>query len=51
MYVRQENSNRHELVEPMHDRMPVIIPAKDYDRWMKATPDRLPIVGSPSTFL
>jgi putative SOS response-associated peptidase YedK len=27
----------------MHDRMPVIIPAKDYDRWMKATPGRLPI--------
>jgi putative SOS response-associated peptidase YedK len=33
----------NELVEPMHDRMPAIIPAKDYDRWLKATPDRLPI--------
>jgi putative SOS response-associated peptidase YedK len=33
----------NELVEPMHDRMPVIIAAKDYDRWLKAPPDRLPI--------
>jgi putative SOS response-associated peptidase YedK len=33
----------NELVEPMHDRMPVIIPAKDYDRWLKATLDRPPI--------
>jgi putative SOS response-associated peptidase YedK len=32
-----------ELVEPMHDRMPVIIAAKDYDHWLKAPPDRLPI--------
>jgi putative SOS response-associated peptidase YedK len=27
----------------MHDRMPVIIPAKDYDRWLWADPDRPPI--------
>jgi putative SOS response-associated peptidase YedK len=33
----------NELVEPMHDRMPVIIPEKDYDRWLKADPDRPPI--------
>jgi putative SOS response-associated peptidase YedK len=33
----------NELVEPMHDRMPVIIAAKDYDRWLKASPDRIPI--------
>ena len=33
----------NELVEPMHDRMPVIIPQRDYDRWLKAAPDRLPI--------
>ena len=30
------------VVEPMHDRMPVIIPAKDYDRWLKADADRPP---------
>jgi putative SOS response-associated peptidase YedK len=33
----------NELVEPMHDRIPVIIPQKDYDRWLTAPPDRLPI--------
>jgi putative SOS response-associated peptidase YedK len=27
----------------MHDRMPVIIPERDYDRWLKADPDRAPI--------
>jgi putative SOS response-associated peptidase YedK len=27
----------------MHDRMPVIIPERDYDRWLKADPDRPPI--------
>ena len=25
----------NEVVQPLHDRMPVIIPAKDYDRWMR----------------
>jgi putative SOS response-associated peptidase YedK len=33
----------NEMVEPLHDRMPVIIPQKDYDRWLKAPPDRLPM--------
>jgi putative SOS response-associated peptidase YedK len=33
----------NEVVRPMHDRMPVIIPEKDYDRWLKADPDRPPI--------
>ena len=23
------------VVQPLHDRMPVIIPAKDYDRWLQ----------------
>ena len=27
----------------MHDRMPVIIPERDYDRWLRAEPDSLPI--------
>jgi putative SOS response-associated peptidase YedK len=27
----------------MHDRMPVIIQAKDYDHWLKSNPDRPPI--------
>jgi putative SOS response-associated peptidase YedK len=35
--------DRLEDVRPMHDRMPVIIPEKDYDRWLKADPDRPPI--------
>jgi putative SOS response-associated peptidase YedK len=29
-------TNPNEVVEPMHDRMPVIIPEKDYDRWLRA---------------
>jgi putative SOS response-associated peptidase YedK len=33
----------NEVVQPMHDRMPVIIPEKDYDRWLKADSDRPPI--------
>src|ERR1700734_700784 len=31
------------VVEPLHDRMPVIIPERDYDRWLRAEPDRPPI--------
>jgi len=27
-------TNSNELVRPIHDRMPVIIAAKDYDRWL-----------------
>jgi SOS response associated peptidase (SRAP) len=33
----------NEVVQPIHDRMPVIIPERDYDRWLKADPDRPPI--------
>jgi putative SOS response-associated peptidase YedK len=34
----------NEVVEPMHDRMPVIISAKDYDRWLQpGNPERPPI--------
>jgi putative SOS response-associated peptidase YedK len=33
----------NEVVQPMHDRMPVIISERDYDRWLKADPDRPPI--------
>jgi putative SOS response-associated peptidase YedK len=33
----------NEVVQPMHDRMPVIIPERDYDRWLRAEPDRPPI--------
>jgi putative SOS response-associated peptidase YedK len=34
----------NEVVQPMHDRMPVIIPAKDYDRWLQpGNPERPPI--------
>ena len=31
------------MVEPLHDRMPVIVPERDYDRWLRAEPDRPPI--------
>ena len=31
------------VVEPLHDRMPVIIPERDYDCWLRAEPDRPPI--------
>ena len=33
----------NEIVEPLHDRMPVIIPAKDYDRWLCVDPLRPPV--------
>lgn len=34
----------NEVVQPMHDRMPVIIPERDYDRWLQPRdPDRPPI--------
>jgi putative SOS response-associated peptidase YedK len=34
----------NEVVQPLHDRMPVIIPEKDYDRWLQpGDPERPPI--------
>jgi putative SOS response-associated peptidase YedK len=34
----------NELMEPIHDRMPVIIPPKGYERWMApADPTHLPV--------
>ena len=33
----------NEVVEPLHNRMPVIIPERDYDRWLKPDPERPPI--------
>jgi putative SOS response-associated peptidase YedK len=34
----------NEVVQPLHDRMPVIIAAKDYDRWLQpGDPQRPPI--------
>jgi putative SOS response-associated peptidase YedK len=34
----------NELMEPIHNRMPVIIPPKDYERWMApADPAHLPV--------
>jgi len=33
----------NEVVQPMHDRTPVIIPERDYDHWLKADPERSPI--------
>jgi putative SOS response-associated peptidase YedK len=36
-------TDANEVVEKMHDRMPVIIQAKDYDRRLTADPNRSPI--------
>ena len=33
----------NESVEPVHDRMPLIIPAKDYNRWLNEPPHQPPI--------
>jgi putative SOS response-associated peptidase YedK len=34
----------NEVVQPLHDRMPVIIPEREYDRWLQpGDPDRPPI--------
>lgn len=33
----------NKVVEPLHDRMPVIIPERDYDRWLKPDPERPPL--------
>jgi putative SOS response-associated peptidase YedK len=34
----------NEVVQPMHDRMPVIIPERDYDRWLQpGNPARPPV--------
>jgi putative SOS response-associated peptidase YedK len=34
----------NELVEPLHNRMPVILQPKDYDRWLRpGDPDHLPV--------
>ena len=34
----------NELMEPIHNRMPVIIPPNDYGRWMASTdPAHLPV--------
>jgi putative SOS response-associated peptidase YedK len=33
----------NEVVQPLRNRMPVIVPERDYDRWLKADPDRPPI--------
>lgn len=31
----------NELMEPIHNRMPVIIPQPDYDRWLTASPSQV----------
>jgi putative SOS response-associated peptidase YedK len=33
----------NELVTPIHDRMPVILSSKDYDRWLSATYSNRPL--------
>ena len=34
----------NDVVQPMHDRMPVIIPERDYDRWLDVSDtQRLPM--------
>lgn len=37
-------TDANELVEPAHNRMPVILEPKDYSRWLEpAAPERLPV--------
>lgn len=37
-------TDANEVVEPVHNRMPVIVARKDYDRWLQpAAPERLPL--------
>ncbi len=37
-------TDANEAVEPIHNRMPVILDPKDYDRWLQpAAPERLPV--------
>ncbi|SNS40680.1 Putative SOS response-associated peptidase YedK [Granulicella rosea] len=31
------------LMEPLHDRMPVIVPPSAFDRWLASSPDRPPV--------
>jgi putative SOS response-associated peptidase YedK len=33
----------NELTEPVHNRMPVILKAQDYNRWMELEPERPPL--------
>jgi putative SOS response-associated peptidase YedK len=34
----------HEIVVPLHDRMPVILASTDYDRWLGEEPDPAPLI-------
>jgi putative SOS response-associated peptidase YedK len=34
----------NEIIEPLHDRMPVIIPERDYDRWLNVSDTERPPV-------
>ena len=37
-------TDANEVLEPIHNRMPVILEPKDYDRWLEpATVERLPV--------
>jgi putative SOS response-associated peptidase YedK len=37
-------TDANEVVQPIHNRMPVIVARRDYDRWMgPAAPERLPV--------
>jgi putative SOS response-associated peptidase YedK len=33
-------TDANELLEPIHDRMPVVLPAADEDDWLSAGPER-----------
>ena len=37
-------TDANEITAPIHERMPVIVPPRDYERWLTpADPDRLPV--------
>ena len=43
-----------ELVAPLHDRMPLIVPAESYDRWLSReprTPELLKLVETDASTL
>jgi putative SOS response-associated peptidase YedK len=42
--LRSSTTDPNDLVEPLHNRMPVILQPKDYDRWLRpGDPEQLPV--------
>jgi putative SOS response-associated peptidase YedK len=42
--LRSSTTDPNDLVEPLHNRIPVILQPKDYDRWLRpGGPEPLPV--------